>query len=336
MKVDNLIIGSGAGGLGTAVWMKYTGQNFMVVDSLESIPLNLHNGVHYLHSIPNLPFETKIREIPLTDGYLDDRGEIVHTPDLNVALQYSEKVREIQHPSSIMDIGKRNKVYMPVSNTLNTLLSEMYEYSGEESFRFGLWLSEVDVDSRIATFKDKKENLHKIEYKNLISTIPLDVLRNIMNEESPATAMTFGSNPVYITNYKVDRIVPNWMINLYIPSEHVPFYRASLLNGICSVESIRELTDEQVRLRIPRYLRMFYLNPTDPQRYEWKTGKVLSISMDDRETIVDWLNERDIYSLGRFGLWNRKLLVDSTISQGQQIAQYLLNGDWEVCRKSLI
>jgi hypothetical protein len=41
--------------------------------------------------------------------------------------------------------------------------------------------------------------------------------------------------PIYITNYKVEKIVPNWMINLYIPDPNTPVYRASILNGICSV-----------------------------------------------------------------------------------------------------
>ena len=59
------------------------------------------------------------------------------------------------------------------------------------------------------------------------------------------------------------------------------------------------------------------------ERYTWKTGKVISISVDDREKVIENLIKKNIYPIGRFGLWNRKLLVDNTIGQAKMVADCL-------------
>ncbi len=331
-KVKVLVLGAGAGGLGASVWLKEKGIDFMVVDGLSELPLNLHNGVHYLHKIPKLPFKTDIKRITLTDAILHD-GKMYDKPSLNFALKYSEKVREIQHPSSIMNVGKEDTAYMPKSNSLNTLLQEMYDFSGEENFEFGCWLKEINTELKVAIF-DREEGPIAIEYENLISTAPLDKIALMLNFKE-ITELKLDCAPVYITNYKVDKIVPNWMINIYIPESSTLIYRASILNGVCSVESTKELTDHEVH-SCRDFLSMFHLSCNDFQKYKWKTGKVISISKDERERMVDVLAERNIYLIGRFGLWNRKLLIDSTIEQARLVVESISGGDWNITRDFLI
>lgn len=320
-KVETLILGSGAGGLGAACWMKKFGNEFLVIDGCNSLPMNLHNGVHYLHKIPSLPFKTDIKEITLTDGILDD-DKIHHIPNLEYSLKYSEKVREIQHPSSIMNIGKENKVFMPSSNSLNDLMAEMYEFAGKENFLFGWWLKELDYKNKIAYFENS-EGEFSIRYHFLITTIPLDKLLEKSGLQEIKNSLKLECNTVHITNYKVDKIVPNWMINLYVPDPRTPVYRVSILNNVCSVESIRELTvfEESFVLQL---LNMFHIEEREKlQKYEWSTGKVMSISIDERAELIETLGKHHIYSLGRFGLWNRKLMIDSTINQAKKICEYL-------------
>lgn len=320
-NVDLLIIGAGAGGLGAAVQAKHLGIDFMVVEGNESLPLNLHNGVHYLHSVPELPFKSEFKEMTLTDGILFD-GEIHHTPNLKWSLLYSEKVREIQHPSSIMDVGKTTKVYMPKSNTVNTMLTDMYDFADHDNFSFGLYLSAVDVHAKTARFNDKNGEIVFVDFKHLITTVPLDKFRAMLPKNEHIHGLTLGYSPVYITNYKVNRIVPNWMINLYIPTLYDPIYRASILNGICSVESIRELSElEQEGVR--GTLRMFHLDKSEPTKYTWNTGKVLSISNDDRDLLDTELGKMSISAVGRFARWDRKLLIDTTIEQARKVVDKL-------------
>jgi len=320
------VLGAGAGGLGAACWLKEKGIEFMCVEGLDSVPANMHNGVHYLHSIPSLPFDAKIKSITLTDGILFEE-KIYHEPNLSFSLKYSEKVREIQHPSSIMDIGKHDKVYMPENNSLNKLVEDMYENAGKENFHFGYWFKGLDLKKKSAAF-EKQGELFFVEYEQLISTIPLDRFRASIENEF-INNLQLNCNPVYVTNFKVEKIVPNWMINLYIPNSNTPIYRASILNNVCSVESIRELKKgEQYCVR--EILEMFHLIDEDPEYYTWKTGKVLSISIDDRMKLVEKLKELSIYSIGRFGLWNRKLLVDSTINQAKLVVEHLIEPNTQI------
>jgi len=331
-KTNTLVIGSGAGGLGASVWLKKLGVDFMVVEALAELPMNMHNGVHYLHSIPPLPFNANIKKITLTDGILyEDR--IYHEPNLEFSLKYSEKVREIQHPSSIMDIGKDENVYMPESNSLNAMLESMYEYSGKENFFFGFWLKTIDTEKKIASF-DKDGAKYDVEYENIISTLPLDKFKKIVNLNC-AESLELKCNPVHITNYKLERIVPNWMINLYVPNGDTPIYRASMLNNICSVESIRPLKIHETH-QVRDILKMFHLSEEEPEVYTWNTGKVMSISIDDRAKLVDELQELSIYCVGRFGLWNRKLLIDSTIEQSMKAVQFINKEiEWQELRDKL-
>ena len=327
------MLGAGAGGLGAAVWLKKNLEDFMVVEGMDKLPLSLHNGVHYLHSVPNLPFDSELKKITLTDGILHD-SKICHESNLEYALMYSEKVREIQHPSSIMNIGKHDHVYMPKSNTVNEMMEQMYEFAGKDNFQFRYWLKRVDTFLKKAIF-EKNGMEHTVYYENLISTIPLDKIIRMGLESKVAEGLALGCAPVYISNYKVEKIVPNWMINLYVPSPQTPIYRASILNGICSVESMRELSEHETHIARD-LLDMFHISEDPCEKFTWNTGKVISINQDERERLVEDLKKRDVYFIGRFALWNRKLLVDSTINQAKMVVEHLCGLDWSVAREILI
>lgn len=335
-KVKTLILGSGAGGLGAACWLKEKGDDFMVVDGCSELPLNLHNGVHYLHTIPELPFKSDINKITLTDAILND-GKMYDKPSLKFALQYSEKTGESQRPSSIMAVGKDDTAYMPSSNSLNTMLKEMYDFAGHENFEFGWWLVGLFPDRNIAQFKHETLGIKEVVYEEIISTVPLDIIRKsiIGVDIKLLYDLKLECNSIFVANYKVDKIVPNWMINVYIPDFRTPIYRASFLNGICSVESIKELTDHDIH-GIADFLNMFHINLDGVEKYNWKTGKVISISIQEREKLVDRLKEMNIYQIGRFGLWNRKLLIDSTINQAKAVVEHLHGAGWEIIRNKLI
>jgi len=95
-------------------------------------------------------------------------------------------------------------------------------------------------------------------------------------------------------------------------------YRASILNNAMSVESVDELNPDDI-LNLKKLFKMFYLDVSDPIKYEWKQGKIISISMDERRALIEKFLEKDIYTIGRFGLWNNKLLMDATIGQAKSV-----------------
>lgn len=319
-KYKYIVIGAGAGGLGAAAWLKEYKQDFVVIEGMKELPINLQNGVHYLHSKPNLPFDAKLKEITLTDGVIDPDGRVRHTATLNDALDYSLKVREVQHPSSILDIGKRDFVYLPSSNTMNTMLEESYKFAGTENFQFGWWLNSIDPLKKIVEVV-QGDDKQIIEYEYLISSLPLNLLLKALGTTRWGEVQ-FTSNPIEVANFPVNKIVPNWLINLYIPDLNCVAYRASILNNAISLESVQSLKKPEILPGLKKLLGNFDIDFDKPEHYTWKTGKIISISTDVRREIVSYLDEQSIYSLGRFGLWNRKLLVDSTINQADKIVKY--------------
>jgi hypothetical protein len=325
IKTHILILGAGIGGLGSACWAKELKQKFIVVESNEELPMNLQNGVHYLHSIPELPFETRTKSITLTDGIMDEKGDIRHNWTLDDVLEYSEKVREIQHPTSIMDIGKRNFVFMPESNCMNDLLKEMYEFSGRENYRFGQPIRKIDIDKKIAY----TDNIG-VKYDYLISTLPLDFFEIFFGLKNK-----YKSSPISITNFEVDKIVPNWLINIYIPSQRTSIYRFSILNGIVSIESSGGFANNR---DINFFLKKFSLVKDTKKEFEWKTGKVVSIDREERAELIDIFAAFDCFSIGRFGLHNRKLLMDNTIKQAKSIVEHISDSSipWQETRKELL
>ena len=320
MKIKNVILGSGVGGLGAGCWLKEYKEKFIIIDRLNEIPMNLHNGVHYLHSIPELPFDAKLKEITLTDGVLTEEGRIRHQPELQDALMYSEKVRSIQHPSSIYEVGTRKSVFVPKSNSMNDYISQMVEFIGEKNFMLGADVISIDLDRKEIIVKDKeKEQL--IEFENLVSTIPLNVFLKLTKDKE-FNALEFLSTPINITNFKVERIVPNWLINIYIPDPKQKVYRLSILNNIASIESISKL--EQIDYGLVKELfRMFHISLDSPHEYSWDSGKIVSLDIDTRDKIFNHFTPMGIFLIGRFGCWNNKLLIDATINQAKEVCKYI-------------
>lgn len=315
-----LVLGAGVGGLGIGTWLKDCLDDFLIIEGNTEIPKNMCNGVHYLHSVPMFPesFSPDIKEITLTDGVLRN-GVISHSPSLNDALEYSEKVREIQHPSSIFEVGSRKSVFLPSSNTCDSLTNDMFSYIGKDHFEFGWWVQEINPIKKTVTISNIKET-QEIGYGALVSTIPLDKLLKLIGIKE-FEDFEFKCNSIEVLNFRVNKIVPNWLINLYVPDRQIPVYRASVLNGQISMESIRKIEEDEFRDLIDTF-GMFYIAKDSVERYTWTTGKIMSLSIDQRKRIVESLLPQSIFTIGRFGLWNRKLLIDSTINQAKMITDY--------------
>lgn len=315
-KVKTIVIGAGVGGLGAGCWLKSLKEDFLILEKLNQVPMNLHNGVHYLHSIPELPFDADLKEITLTDGVLTKEGRIRHIPELNDALEYSEKVRSIQHPSSIYEVGKRHSVFVPKSNCMNDYITAMADYIGTENFMFESDIKSIDLKNKAIWIGDKF-----IEFENIISTMPLNAFLKLSSDEK-FTDLKFQSTPIDIVNFTIEKIVPNWLINLYVPDPKQKVYRLSILNGVASIESVCKIEKTEYGL-IKELFKMFHLNIEDPKEYTWSSGKIVSLDIDTRDKILQYFVSMGIFPIGRFGTWNNKLLVDTTINQAMEVSKYI-------------
>ena len=283
------------------------------------MPLNLSNGVHYLHSDDfGTPFPFELQKITAVEEIWDPRADsfkkIAHIPEM---VEYSLKVMKLRHPSSIQDPGTRSwNTFIPRSNDMNDLLKEYQDYIGTKHFLWNHELESVYENNKIAGFKNGQE----IFYEHLITTAPLDKFIKMCGRE---TDLEFKSVPVYIANYRTNNIVANWLLGIYISDPQFPPYRITILNNIISMESVKEMNrteEEIVKYHLGRY---FDYSLESGEKYTWETGRIFGLKKEQRDDVVEQFAKKDIHLLGRFATWNGKLLLDSTILQAKEIIKKL-------------
>ncbi len=324
MKIKTLVIGCGIGGLSAGAALKEAGEtDFLIVDRTPDVPLNLHNGVHYLHANDfGTPFPFEFKEITSTEEIWDPRKDTfkkqAHIPEM---IDYSLKVMNLRHPSSIMDPGSRPwKTYVPLSNNMNDLLVAYRDYIGLEKFKFNMKLVKVNTITKTATFNIEGINV-EIEYENLIETVPLNVFEKL-------TGTNFGKEfkfqKLYIANYKTTGIVPNWLISMYISDDReFPPYRITILNNIISMESLKEMSPEDEHIVHYHLKRYFDYELSSKESYAWDTGRIWGLSKPEREEVLKHFESFGIYPIGRYGQWDGKLTMDTTIIQAKELVNKL-------------
>jgi len=318
MKTKILILGSGIGGLSAGAELKSRGEkDFLIVDRTPCLPMNLQNGLHYLHSDNfGTPFPFSLKKVILTEEVWNVRkDEFLKCADLPMMFEYSKKIMEnLRHPSSVMDPGKRLEVFVPPSNSMNDLLKAYHDYIGEEHFAWNSSLVSMDLDKKEALFN--QEEGYTVQFENCISTLPIDKFYGLCGLKSP---YEFKHKTIYITNYQTKNIVSNWLIVLYIPDAKFKPYRITVMNGILSMESIEPMTpDDEVIVKYHCH-DLFDYELESKQSYAWETGRIFGLSPEDREKMVSWFANKGIWLLGRFSTWNGKSLMDSTIKDAQDI-----------------
>lgn len=323
-----LILGAGIGGLAAAAELKRQGcSDFRVVELSESLPLNLGNGVHYLHSRDlDLPFDFELKEVTATEELWDPRrDEFKSAANLPEMIDYSMKVMKTRHPSSIMYPGVLgNKAYLPPSSNMNDLLTAYEGYIGRDHFHYGFKLVGCDPRGRVAKFQDRNNATMSVAYDEMVATAPLPTMTELF-------AFDFGdiffSRPIYVNNYPTSEIVANWLISLYISDAKFPVYRITVLNNIISMESAGELSvfDENIiKYHLERY---FDYELAGVQKHTWKNGRIWGLSNANtvgRNRIVAQFAAVGVHLVGRFARWDGKLRMDTTVKQAQEVVRTLL------------
>jgi hypothetical protein len=333
-KVKFLIIGAGIGGLSAAAELhSWKEDSVLVVEREKDVPRNLANGVHYLHSDDfGTPFPFEFKEVVATEEIWDPRKDefkkASHLPEM---IDYSMKVMGLRHPSSIMDPGNRPwNTYLPMSNNMNDLIDAYVRYIPSGRFECGLSLKSIEEGKALfvetGTEHGACDEL-EVEFEHCICTVPLNHLTKMTHGAGERfSGIEFQQRPLYITNYTdVKDIVPNWLISLYISDSRFPVYRITVLNKVISMESLVPLSyDDQVitKYHLGRY---FDYDLKNVHPYTWNTGRIWGLNKDLREAIVGWYAGQSIHLVGRFGQWDGKLTMDTTILQAKKVVKKILN-----------
>ena len=307
-KISNLVLGAGIGGLAAGACLKENGLDFLIIDKERSLPANLNNGLHYLHSTNlEIPFNFKFKSVVKNEEVWDIfKNEFKTKATIPEMFEYSKKIMEnLRHPSSIMDSGIVNTAFVPESNNINDLLIAYSDYIGGNNFLWKMDVATINTEKKVVLFK----NNEKIEYNNLISTIPIGYFYKACNLRCP---YNLKSKELFVTNYKLLNIVPNWLIVLYIFDAKFPVYRITSFNGMISMESMSELSYEDEVIIKYHIGDLFEYDIKSKTNFKWNVGRIFGIGVKERKEIIENFIDKNIYLVGRFALWNGKLRIDNT------------------------
>jgi protoporphyrinogen oxidase len=223
--------------------------------------------------------------------------------------------------------------------------------------RFDAEVVEVDPVRHTLTLADGGVE----EYDRLISTMPLDLLVRKMRgvPETIARAadhlMHSGSA---IVGVGIRQPCPTSKCWMYFPEDDCPFYRVTYLSNY-SPEVVPDASThysllaevsrspyklENLETVVDRVLQGFLetrlLSPDDLRDVvdthlivREHTYPIPSLRRDDALAVIQpWLEERHIYSRGRFGAWKYEVgNMDHAVQMGVECVERLLNGRPEDC-----
>jgi hypothetical protein len=194
----------------------------------------------------------------------------------------------------------------------------------------------------------------------LISTMPLDILCNKVmtgvHEEIELCTSRLRHSGGYMVGIGIKQPCPSTKSWMYFPESNCPFYRVTYLSNYSPYMT----PDKDTHYSLLCETSYSEFKPVDGKRIvdETITGLVNAglLKDEDRETIVDtwlyhadysyptpsverdgilsqvipWLEQHDIYSRGRFGMWKYEVSnTDHTLMQGVECVNRLLLGEPE-------
>jgi hypothetical protein len=253
--------------------------------------------------------------------------------------------------------GPNNQFKFPLFGGTGEFYRRIGKAIGDEHIRLNKTIDFINLARKEIRFKDGEI----VHYDKLISAMPLDKLCNdVLNGEVPrhikqATAGLRHSGG-YMVGIGIKQPCPSTKSWMYFPEDNCPFYRVTYLSNYSPYMT----PDNKTHYSLLCETSYSEHKPVDGKTIveETITGLVNAglITDADRKDIVDtwvyhadysyptpsverdgilsqvipWLEQHDIYSRGRFGMWKYEVSnTDHTLMQGVECVNRLLLGEAE-------
>lgn len=266
-------------------------------------------------------------------------------------VDYGRAVRNVRNGRDDVAWGPNNTFTFPAIGGTG----EIYRRAAarlHDRIRYRAEVVEIDPSERSIKTADGAE----LQYRELVSTIPLDKLIGLLSDAPDAVrraAEQLRHNGVYVVGVGYEMPLADEKSWMYFPQPHVPFYRATNF----AKYSPANVPGGDVS-RFCAYMTETSYSPEKPQprrglearveRALRETGVVLgrppvaSIHVEDVEyaypvptlerdealsIIQPWLMEHSIFSRGRFGSWRYEIgNMDHAVKMGIDVARRLIRG----------
>jgi len=224
-------------------------------------------------------------------------------------------------------------------------------------------ITKIDFNNRRLCYTHplSKIEMCNVMYKNILSTMPLDILiRNVLVGPIPDgvwyAAGTLRHSGAYIVGIGIEGQVPrNWSW-MYFPESDTPFYRVTYLSNyspkmtpdptryyscMCEI-SFSEFKEVNEKTIVDDTINGLITAGVIPASHRSKIKEIWTTKIDyayptpsiERDSalslIIPWLEKHGIYSRGRFGLWRYEVAnTDHTTMQGVEVVNRWIKGDPE-------
>lgn len=277
-------------------------------------------------------------------------GERVATLDIDRAL------KNVVLESDDFGWGPNNQFKFPLKGGTG----EYYKRMGDSISHFiqlNKTVHSIDVDKKVATFTDGTTESYDI----LLSAMPVDILcRDILAGDVPDSLRTRAAELKHSGGHMVGiglkRPCPSTKSWMYFPEDNCPFYRVTYLSNYSPYMTPDKDTyysllcetsysdhkpvdaDAIIEETITGLEKAGLLEPGERDDivttwhyhadYSYPTP---SVERDDiLADVIPWLEQREIYSRGRFGMWKYEVSnTDHTLMQGVELINRLLLGEPE-------
>ncbi len=278
-------------------------------------------------------------------------GERVAVLDIDRAL------KNIILQSDDFGWGPNNKFKFPLSGGTGEFYAR-FAKPLEGHYTLNAEVEYIDSEKKQVFFADGRI----VSYDILISTMPLDLLCNeVLNGAVPENVKEATSRLQHSSGYMVGigikQPCPSTKSWMYFPEENCPFYRVTYLSNysphmtpdkdnyyslLCETSSSEFKpvnADTIIEDTIQGLINSGLIKEEDRADVvsTWvyfadNSYPTPSVERDEILAVaIPWLEGRDIYSRGRFGMWKYEVSnTDHTLMQGVELVDRLIKGEPEV------
>lgn len=265
------------------------------------------------------PYNEKLYATALTNLDKEAMGRFFPYADFDTVMQSMSNIKKKTYNDSFLYL-KQGTGYF---------IDKLFAQLDQSKIFFNEQVISVDTAKKLAKTSSGKT----IHYENLINTAPLNHFLQLLPDERFAeVANCLSYNKVLVLNLGFDRaplepyIKEHWV---YFPDKSLNFYRIGFYSNILnsdklsvyveigfpkktdSIDTEKELSDTLAGME-----RVGIIDPTFrlvDKNIILMDPAYVHISSEDEKKIQDILSElekKDIYSLGRYGLWTYNCMED--------------------------
>lgn len=251
--------------------------------------------------------------------------------------------------------GPNNRFKYPLGGTGD--FYKRFEPVLGDNLKLNTKLVSIDAECKIATFENEQGERTEQEFGSLISTMPLDKLVCDVIDGAPADVREAASRLVHSGGFMVGvgikRPCPSTKSWMYFPESNCPFYRVTYLSNyspnmtpdpkthyslLCETSFSPDKPEDEATIlerTISGLENAGLLEPGERDdivsTWVMKVGYSYPTPSVERDEIlakvIPWLEDRGIYSRGRFGMWKYEVSnTDHSVMQGIEVVDRILEG----------